>query len=241
MVERARGKLRSIMKTIVLGGAQAADEERLYLRDATFSMPTGEQVQVTRSNVVGLDMGDIFARHQGRYYQVGLFCRPGHRVLDFPCGSGYASEILAPFGVKYEGRDIDPVTVAYAKEIYGTDSAHYAFGDLKNPQIKKEIYDVIGCIEGLEHIEMSYQNPLIAAFHTALKPHGVLIVSSPENLSGISGKSPDNKWHLGELTKADFVALLRRHFPADKVELVTHTAVLSTGKLSNCFYGICHK
>ncbi|MCR4325891.1 MAG: class I SAM-dependent methyltransferase [Patescibacteria group bacterium] len=228
-------------KTIRLGGAQAADEERLYLRDATFALPTGEQVEVTRSNVVGLDMGDIFARHQGRYYQVGLFCRPGQRVLDFPCGSGYASEVLAPFHVRYEGLDIDVPTLGYAQTVYGNEMAKYAYGDLKNPQVETGVYDTIGCIEGLEHIEMEYQDPLIAALRAGLKPGGILVVSSPENLSGTSGQSPDNKWHVGELTKEDFVSLLRRHFPADNVELVTHSAVLSTGKLSNCFYGICHK
>ncbi len=228
-------------ETILLGGTRAGDEERLYLRDATFTMPAGEQVQVTRSSVVGVDMGDIFARHQGRYYQVGLFCRPGQRILDFPCGSGYASEIFAPFGVRYEGRDVDPITVEYARTVYGSGVAQFSFGDLKNPQLEQEAYDVIGCIEGLEHIEMKHQDQLIAALGAALKPGGVLVVSSPENLSGISGQGPDNKWHLGELTKADFVALLHRHFPADKVELVTHSAVLSTGKLTNCFYGICHK
>jgi 2-polyprenyl-3-methyl-5-hydroxy-6-metoxy-1,4-benzoquinol methylase len=231
--------MENTVKTIILGGNKAGDEERLYMRDAVFTMPTGEKVQITRSNVVGLDMGDIFARHQGRYYQVGLFCRPGQRILDFPCGSGYASDIFAPFGVRYEGKDVDPTTVEYARTVYK--GAQFSFGDLKNPQLEKEAYEVIGCIEGLEHIEMEYQDQLIATLCSALKPGGVLVVSSPENKSGISGQSPDNKWHLGELTKADFVSLLQRHFPADKVELVTHSAVLSTGKLTNCFYGICHK
>ena len=228
-------------KTIRLGGAQAADEERLYLRDATFTLPTGERVEVTRSNVAGMDMGDIFARHQGRYYQVGLFCRPGQRVLDFPCGSGYASEVLAPFNLRYEGLDIDLSTVAYAKAVYGNNATTYAYGDLKNPQVEVGAYDVIGCIEGLEHIEMEHQDNLIATLSAGLKPGGVLVVSSPENLSGKSGQGPDNKWHVGELTKEDFVKLLERHFPVNKVELVTHSAVLSTGKLTNCFYGICHK
>lgn len=227
---------------VLLGGLNPASQERIYFRDADFIASSGEHVKVarSRSRTSGVDMVDSFARHMARYYQVGLFCRPGHRVLDFPCGSGYAAEVLAPLGVVYHGLELDPITTEYARLVYGSPSTTFEKGDLKNPQLGKEAYDVIGCIEGLEHIEMKYQDRLIEALGAALKPDGVLVVSSPENLSGISGQGPDNKWHVGELTKADFVSLLYRHFPADKVELVTHAAVLSTGKLTNCFYGICH-
>jgi len=220
-----------------------SDPERLYLQDMQFAMPDGVIVVVKATNIKDVDMPDLVARHKARYYQVGLFCRPKNIVLDFPCGSGYAAEVLRPLGVNYEGLELDSFTVGYAHWLYGYGSVttKFADGDLRYPHMEKEWYDVIGCIEGLEHIDMEFQDPLIAAFKEALKPGGVLVVSSPENPTGVSGKSAHNQYHLGELTRADFLALLHRHFPSDSVELVTHRAVLSTDVLTTCFYGICHK
>ncbi len=229
------------MKQITLGGDQSKDEERIYPKDAHFTMPDGIKVSVTRSRIAAADMPQLFARHEGRYFQVGVFCRPGYRVLDFPCGSGYAAALFAPFGVRYEGRDIDTVTVEYARQVYGAGGAQFGAGDLRKPDLPKEAYEVIGCIEGLEHIEMEHQDALINAFKDALKQGGVLVISSPENPDGRSGASSHNQWHVGELTRDDFMALLRRHFPAEDIELVTCPALLSSGVTTSMFLGICHK
>lgn len=231
-------------ETIQRGGA---DTERLYLQDLEFSLETGETVNVKKSYFPGIDMADLIARHKGRYGLLGLFCRPRSNVLDFPCGSGYAAEFLTrEFGVKqYTGLDRDPVTVEYAWRVYGGERIRFAQVNLCSPSIGELIgkgaHDVIGCIEGLEHIEQKYQGPLIAAFAAGLKSGGTLVVSSPENPTGVSGRSTHNKDHLWELTREDFLALLWDYFPRKNVELVTHKAVISTGVLTTCFYGICHK
>ncbi|WP_170230598.1 class I SAM-dependent methyltransferase [Roseibium hamelinense] len=172
--------------------------------------------------------------------QVGLFCRPGLKVLDFPCGSGYGSEVLCALGVTYRGMDIDALSVEYAQKVYGTDQKTFLNGDLKQPNLQNETYDVIGCIEGLEHIELEFQNALIASFRDALRSGGVLVVSSPVAQTGVSGPNPDNPHHLGELTKPDFIALLHRHFKPESVEVVTHRARLTIGVETECLYGICH-
>ncbi|OGN31926.1 MAG: hypothetical protein A3J01_01140 [Candidatus Yanofskybacteria bacterium RIFCSPLOWO2_02_FULL_45_18] len=226
-------------KSIINRGGN--DTERLYLLDKEFNIPAGNKVVVKATDIPDIDMADLIARHKGRYYLVGLFCRPKQRVLDFPCGSGYAAEVLRPLGVMYEGLEFDPPTVEYARRVYGNDATQFNVGNLRHPSLGKERYDNIACIEGLEHIEMEYQDGLIAALKDALKPGSVLVVSSPENPTGSSGKSTHNKFHLGELTRADFLALLHRHFEPRDVELVTYKAHLSTHIFVTCFYGICHK
>jgi 2-polyprenyl-3-methyl-5-hydroxy-6-metoxy-1,4-benzoquinol methylase len=229
--------------TIHLGGVNT---QRLYLRDFEWTRSTGERVVVKKSlisddpeNIERLE--DMIARHIARYGLVGLFCRPKYRVLDFPCGSGYAAGFLSEFGVHYEGRELDAVTVEYARQLYGSASARFDVGDLTQPRLEAEAYDVIGCIEGLEHIGPTHQRLLLAAFEKALKPEGVLVVSSPENPTGRSGPSLTNKDHAWELTRTDFVELLRQHFAPDRIEIVTHRAVLDPGGLMTCLYGICHK
>lgn len=206
------------------------DLERLFLEDSEFA---------DKTNIAGVDMPDLIARHKGRYALCGLFLRPGFKILDFPCGSGYASRLLEPFGADYLGLEHDDVTIQHARAIYGGPLINFAYGDLTAPNLPNESFDTIGCIEGLEHIEGHFQIPLLQSFYLALKPGGTLIVSSPEALE-VSGPNPKNPYHFHELTRNDFLVLLNQiGFAA--VEIISHTARLSTGQLGTCLYGVCHK
>lgn len=223
-------------KVINLGGK---DTERAFFKDLEFNLDNGDHVVVKKTDIPGVDMEDLFTRHKGRYYLLGLYCRPGYKVLDFPCGSGYASDILKDFNVLYQGRDQDLATIEFARRAYNQKNISFEIGDLKTPDLPENFFDTIGCIEGIEHIDKKLQSPLIGMFKKSLKSGGTLVISSPENPTGVSGPSPHNKWHKWELTRNDFLKLLQEHF--DNVELISHKAVLSTGVLTTCFYGICHK
>ena len=212
-----------------LGGT---DLERLFLEDSQWA---------NKTDIPGVDMADLIARHKGRYALCGLFLRPGFRFLDFPCGSGYASELLAPWEPDYYGQDLDETSVIHAAQTYAKFGV-FNVGDLMQPDLPALFFNTIACIEGLEHIEQKYQAPLISAFWKALKPGGTLIVSSPE--AEVSGPNPDNPFHLWELSRADFAELLQDEFGDDldwEVEIISHTATLSTGKKQTCLYAVCHK
>jgi 2-polyprenyl-3-methyl-5-hydroxy-6-metoxy-1,4-benzoquinol methylase len=217
------------------------DKERLYLRDLDLNLSSGEHLIVKKTYHPGANMLDLIARHKGRYCLLGLYSRPGYKLLDFPCGSGYGVELLRQFGVIYQGRDVDPYTIEYANRVYSDENSTFRVGDLTKPELGKEQFEVIGCIEGLEHIAGVYQSPLIKSFYNALVPGGTLVISSPKNTTGQSGPSVHNPYHLWELNRTDFLELLNTEFKSENVELVTHKAVLSTGVLTTCFYGICHK
>lgn len=226
-------------KVLLMGGENG---ERLYLHNLKFKMPDGQKVRVLKTNEPGIDMTDLIARHKSRYGLLMLYSRPGYHVLDFPCGSGYASGLLKDFGVIYYGKDVDGATIEYARRIYKGKNVSFEVGDLCFPNLGPERYDIIGCIEGLEHIEKRYQKSLMAALYHALKPGGALIISSPENEAGISGPSKLNPFHKWELNKNDFLALLYAHFDPKDVELITHEATLSPGLVRMaCLYGVCHK
>lgn len=226
-------------REIIFRGAN--NEERLFLQDLNFCY-NGKEIKVLKTSVVSpFEMTDLIVRHKARYALVQLFCRPTFRVLDFPCGSGYASKMLESCNIIYEGKDIDPITIEYAKRIYQNQKVNFETGNLKKPNLKSKYYNVIGCIEGLEHIECKYQAPLIEGFYKALISNGVLIISSPENRSGKSGLNLNNKYHLCELIKDDFVSLLIKYFPKENVELITQKNKLHTGDIHNCFYAVCHK
>lgn len=221
------------------GGEQLA----LYLQDDEFTSSSGQLVIVAKSDVTSASAGmaDVIARHKARYGLVSLFCRPGRRVLDFPCGSGYGAERLRDFDIRYEGIDIDAPTIEYARRQYGRDNVSFRTGDLCAPDIVRGEYDVAACIEGLEHIERDYQLPLINALYRCLKSGGTMVISSPEAI-GPSGPSTSNPEHKCELSRQDFTDLLINVFGKQNVEIISQRGiVLSTGVKTTCLYGVCHR
>lgn len=183
---------------------------------------------------------DLIVRHKARYFLLGGLCRRGDRVLDFPCGTGYGAQILDALNVRYLGLDRDEAALAYARRHYQPYGL-FGTGDLTHPDLDDEAFDVIGCLEGLEHIDGEFQGPLIATFSKALKPGGVLLVSSPERNGPVSGPNPKNPYHRHELTRLDFLALLQTVFPPAAIELITRYDRLSDGEWHTCFYAVCHK
>lgn len=221
------------------GGRQLA----LYLFDDKFTLDDGTEVIVSKSNIPSASAGmqDVIVRHKARYGLVALFCRPGKRLLDFPCGSGYPSILFSELEIIYEGRDFDRATVEYARRHYRNQHTSFLVDDLRSPNLEENRYNVIGCIEGLEHIEQQAQQPLIESLHAALQPGGTLVVSSPE-APGKSGPSDTNPEHLWELTRDDFVGMLVGQFGMPNVEVVSQrNIVLTTGVKHTCLYGVCHK
>jgi 2-polyprenyl-3-methyl-5-hydroxy-6-metoxy-1,4-benzoquinol methylase len=200
------------------------NQERLFLIDS-------ELLGVKKTDMP--NMHDLIARHKSRYYFAAFFARPGMKVLDFPCGSGYGSEIIKD--VEYHGMDYDDVTIEYASKMY---SGKFYVDDLTQPKSIGQNYDLICCIEGLEHISSEYQEPLIAVFYDALAPSGRLFVSMPE-APGESGPSLTNPYHLGELTRDDFLWLLETKFT--DVQILYHEDTLHNGQQATCMYAICRK
>ena len=211
------------------------NEERLYLNDLKYDCE--DQICIIRKTDMP-DIEKIIQRHKARYMLPAFFVRSGMKVLDFPCGSGYGSQLLSGIGVEYEGRDYDKPTIYYCNFFYhGT----FLWGDLCNPSLDRMKYDLIACIEGLEHIEQKYQQSLIKAFYEALKPNGILVVSTPENSDEISGASKKNMYHKWELNKDNFKRLLEDVFRWRDIQIIEHEDILHNGVKSNMFYGICRK
>ncbi len=203
------------------------NEERLYLHD-TLVDTDGGLVTIKKTDMPNLK--DIIARHKARYYLPAFFCRPGMMVLDFPCGSGYGSEVL-PKEVFYHGRDIDRATIQYCREFY---RGNFGIDDLTDPHFPEKLYNVIACIEGLEHIDKQFQLPLVQAFYKSLAHNGTLVISSPMATGTIT-----NPYHKHELTWGEFEDLLDSVFK--DVQILSHKTKLHNGTLTENLYGICTK
>lgn len=207
------------------------DEERLYLYDLKFDC--GDDICIIKkTDIPNIDL--VNGRHGARYHFAAAFCRSGDKVLDFPCGSGYGTVILSlSCPIEYEGRDIDLPTIEYAKIYHGN---NYLVDDLTNPHLQERYYNVIACIEGIEHIEEKYHIRLMKYFYDALKYGGILVVTTPEKGTSI------NPYHKYEMTRGEFEVLLKWHFKNESdIQIITMQEKNHRGEKTNFMYGVCRK
>lgn len=146
--------------------------------------------------------------HVARYEWAAKVLPTGARVVDFACGVGYGTRILADAGYSARGYDIDAEAIAYAKENYGApDSetgAHFEIGNGNAPGELGEV-DAAVCFETIEHIEDPL--PLLKALH---KSAPMLLASVPNE--AVFPYSPAEgvtiKYHFRHYLKNEFEALL---------------------------------
>lgn len=159
---------------------------------------------------------EIWYEHMHRY----AFARPlahGLRVLDAACGEGYGSALLADAAEEVLGLDISPQAIAHARARYGT-RANLRF-DVADctalDHLPSASFDLIASFETLEHVEA--QERMLDGFARLLKPGGLLLVSTPDkrNYSDIPGTV--NEYHVRELYRDQFEALLASRFAAHRL------------------------
>jgi len=109
-------------------------------------------------------------------YEKVLEClelHPDISILDVPCGTGVFSDMLLNKKVKVTYGDIKP-----DKCVIG--GAEYIDMN-KNLPYKSNVFDIVTCIEGIEHIENPHH--IIREFNRVLKQNGLLIITTPNILN----------------------------------------------------------
>lgn len=156
---------------------------------------------------------EIWYEHMHRY----AFAQPlarGLRVLDAACGEGYGSALLADDAAEVLGLDISPEAVAHARARYGA-RANLRF-DVADctalDHLPPASFDLITSFETLEHVEA--QERMLDGFARLLRPGGLLLVSTPDkrNYTDLTGFT--NEFHVRELYRDQFEALLAPRFAA---------------------------
>lgn len=159
---------------------------------------------------------EIWYEHFHRY----AFACPaakGRRVLDAACGEGYGSSLLARFAQTVHGVDIDPQAVAHARARYAHQSnLGFEVSDATAlDALPDASFDLITSFETLEHVEA--QERMLAGFRRLLAPDGVLLVSSPDKAQYSDATGHANPFHVRELYRNEFEALLAARFPATRL------------------------
>lgn len=171
---------------------------------------------------------EIWYEHFHRYALAARWCR-GQRTLDAACGEGYGSAILARAGAMVEAVDISEQAISHASQRYADiEQLDFHVADCTELPFADGEFDRVISFETLEHL--SRQDELLAEFKRVLKPDGFLVLSSPDKAVYSEAQGTANEYHVKELYREEFEALVARHFPASRLlgqKLMFHSAIWS--------------
>ena len=159
---------------------------------------TGERLETFVFN-------DTTVEHLHRYGIVMPFAQ-NKTVLDIACGEGYGSKLLSAKASKVYGVDIDPVAVQNATNKYKAPNLSFIQGSADKIPLADSSVDTVVSFETIEHHDKHEE--MLKEIKRVLKPDGILIMSSPEKTGDVSF----NEFHVKELSRAEFIVLIKVHF-----------------------------
>lgn len=130
----------------------------------------------------------------------------GSNILDFGCGTGLFSYLLAHNGHQITAIDLNlnPKRLL-DKYILFPEGIKFMEGDLLCLNLQNGVFDYIIALDSLEHIEQI--DDYLFLFKTLLKPEGIIIVSGPtENLfykigRQLAGSNFNGYYHVSNISK----------------------------------------
>lgn len=159
---------------------------------------------------------EMWLEHWHRYAFALAWAR-GRRVLDAACGEGYGAALLARAGAKVTAVDVSREALEHARARYGELSGlDFVEADVANlAQLPDASFDLIVSFETLEHLDA--QDAMLAGFRRLLAPGGLLLISTPDRRVYSDQTGYRNEFHVRELYRDEFEALLGRHFGAHRL------------------------
>lgn len=179
------------------------DREILHREMASVALPfTGERL----TSAIG---GQVAIEHYHRYLLARDHCRD-RDVLDVAAGEGYGTALLSQVARSAMGVEIDPAAVAAARREFGRPGLRYLVGDARAIPLADATVDVVVSFETLEHFDG--QERFLDECRRVLRPGGLLIISTPDRAVYSRPGTPPNPFHVRELDRPEFEALLRARF-----------------------------
>lgn len=153
--------------------------------------------------------GQVGLEHLHRYIFACQFVS-GKDVLDIACGEGYGSAMLARTAAKVIGVDISDEAIEHARKRYLDSRLTFLTGSCAAIPLPDACIDVVVSFETIEH--HAQHKEMISEIKRVLRPNGLLVISCPEKheYSDIPGYR--NPFHVKELYRHEFEALLGSAF-----------------------------
>src|SRR5690348_5312511 len=150
--------------------------------------------------------GAGFAYDEARHLAAYLYARELARdrdVLDAGCGEGFGTVLLAETARRVTGIDYSADAVAAASAAYRRPNLDFRRLDVAALPGLDLRFDVVTNFQVVEHLPEPAT--FLAAVRAALRPDGVLVLTTPNRLTSVS----ENPYHLREYTADELLALLR--------------------------------
>lgn len=139
----------------------------------------------------------------------------GKAILDFGCGTGYGSAMLARTAKSVTGLDIDEAAIAWASETHRGSGLQYIRKDDLGASLPERSFDMITCFEMIEHVDHATQKAVVASFARLLREDGVMLISTPNpETTKLYGENP---YHIREMNEAQLRELLSPHFASIQI------------------------
>ena len=137
------------------------------------------------------------------------------RLLDFGCGTGYGSAILAERAANVIGLDIDATAIDWARESHRSPRLKFLLCDDLGASLPPASIDLVTCFEMIEHVDYQTQQAAIASIARLLHEDGLLVISTPN--PAVTKLYGENPYHLREMTEVEFLELLLVEFPCVRI------------------------
>ncbi|MCU0884065.1 MAG: methyltransferase domain-containing protein [Beijerinckiaceae bacterium] len=146
----------------------------------------------------------MYQEHVARYAFAAQLAA-GADVLDVGCGVGYGSQLLAKAGAtSVLGLDIADDAIEHARKYYFHPAASFAVHDAALISFAGS-HDLVTCFELIEHVEA--QEQVLDRIKAALRPAGVLAISTPRPLDDIR-----THFHVHEMSFEELHGMLKQRF-----------------------------
>lgn len=155
-----------------------------------------------------------------RYRWVKRACR-SKAVLDIPCGMGWGTAQISGCRLLV-GADISLSAAAEARSRYGK-QANFLVSDMGRLPFSDGSFDVVSCLEGIEHVECAVARDFVREAYRTLKPNGSCYLSSPHSPRG---KPSGNVYHKHEYRPEEMEGLLAPFFVIER-EIVRRVSDLT--------------
>lgn len=147
--------------------------------------------------------------HLPRYIFAKQFAQ-GAKILDFGCGTGYGTALLAESAQSVMGVDIDSEALNWARQTHRRPNLKFEHNSDLAAGLESASFDLITCFELIEHVDQKAQHFLIDSFARLLSPRGRLLISTPN--PQVTVNYGNNPYHLREMNESEFYELVRSRF-----------------------------
>lgn len=166
-------------------------------------------MEFTGERFVPEQKGNIKLEHMHRYIQASEIAA-GKTVLDIASGEGYGSAMLANGAIRVFGVDNSVEAVEHARKRYQKSNLEYLIGSCSDIPLPNASVDLVVSFETIEHHDQHDQ--MMHEIKRVLRKNGILLISSPDKLHYSDEIAFKNSYHVKELYKEQFKALIENWF-----------------------------